>query len=296
MLARTRVTKLYVSDQLTSVVKKGDGPDGRLWLRARRRPREVLARLQDLELVDGRPGAAPTRHRPLVVRRTDVLKPADGLAGGPTRDSTRTRRTPWRTVGVTITASSTRHRASARVSRGGTRGDLHSSCTWTTRTVDRCLVASAVVKSTAACADSLWSIASNKESPMTTPPPSLEFEDIGSGRNSAVRIVLSGCSGRAISRPRCRPAACRPGAGGEAACPLRHPRPACWRHGRDEWALQRPRRLDRSDLRRGRTPTPVRGPLASASPSAHRPPCPLAPMSGRPRPLPSRITWSQADQ
>jgi len=45
-----------------------------------------------------------------------------------------------------------------------------------------------------------------------------------------------------------------------------------------------------------RTPTPVRGPLASASPSAHRPPCPLPPMSGRPRPLPSRITRSQADQ
>src|ERR1035438_10614552 len=99
MLARTRVTKLYVSDQLTSVVKKGDGPDGRLWLRARGRPREVLARLQDLELVDGRPGAAPTRHRPLVLRRTDVLKPADGLAGGPPRDLTRTRPTPWGAVG-----------------------------------------------------------------------------------------------------------------------------------------------------------------------------------------------------
>src|SRR5664280_1437167 len=218
-----------------------------------------------LSLWMGRPGAAPTRHRPVVLRRTDVLKPADGVAGGPTHDSTRTRRTPWRTVGVTITgsgehrttrsltphpasrlnprsrwyprtiashrhredsstirsatrslraeqtppsaptlarrrlitASCTRHRASARVSRGGTRRDLHCSCTWNTRTVDRCLVASAVVKSTAACADSPWSIASNKQSHMTTPPPSLEFEDIGSGRNSAVRIVLSGCSDRA---------------------------------------------------------------------------------------------------
>jgi alkylation response protein AidB-like acyl-CoA dehydrogenase len=74
MLARTRVTKLYVSDQLTSVANKAMDLMGSFGYSREGEPGEALARLEDPEPLDGRAGVTTARHRALVFRRAQLLK------------------------------------------------------------------------------------------------------------------------------------------------------------------------------------------------------------------------------